>query len=279
MTSLPALPKVGGALTLPNVEQLEAQVAKSITNIDDLETLEEWHAQAAALAQYLKGKALHGPMLGAQRRVEARIGQLLGDAETAQRSGKALPVPQAEQVSRVDRNRFRILARGLEKGLPDEAWRASREDVIKLIQEKYPMPRHVPTVVTTKGAVRKPVAQRAKEIATLAGSGHRAAQIAKKAGISEQQVRKIAQEKDIKLPDETIGRTRRIDAKRVLTETINGVDAYVSGLTMLEEVELPALSATEQRELTEALLRSINGLRKLRVRMEKTYARSQSSAA
>lgn len=277
MTTLPALPKTGAPISADQIARIEAHVAREISAIDDVETLQEWHAQAAALEAYLRGKELNGPMLGAQRRVEARIGQLLGEGQVGNPS-----ITQArviETIPRQDRNRFRTLARGLERGLAEEEWRQPRDPLIRLIQEKYPMPRHVPTVVTTKGAVRKPVAQRAKEIATLAGSGHRAAQIAKKAGISEQQVRKIAQEKAIKLPDETIGRTRRIDAKRVLTETINGVDAYVSGLTMLEEVELPALSATEQRELTEALLRSINGLRKLRVRMEKTYARSQSSAA
>lgn len=63
-----------------------------------------------ALDYSLRGKELHGPMLGAARRIEARIGQLLGDAVEAQLSGK--PVPHAEQVKRTDRNRFRLLARG-----------------------------------------------------------------------------------------------------------------------------------------------------------------------
>lgn len=66
---------------------------------------------------------------------------------------------------------------------------------------------------------------------------------------------------------------------RVLDETVNGVDAYVSGLAILDEAELPPLTGSHAAELMQALARSINGLRKLRARMEKTYARSHTSAA
>jgi hypothetical protein len=55
-------------------------------------------------------------MLATQRKVEARIGQLLGDGEQAQRRpGGALP-SLVKGVSPNDRCRFRILARGLERG-------------------------------------------------------------------------------------------------------------------------------------------------------------------
>lgn len=279
MNTLPIVPKPGTAISIAQIEQLESHVAREIAKIDDIDALEEWHAQAAALEAYLRGRELNGPMLGAQRRVEARIGQLLGSAEVAQRSGKHLPVPRAEQVTRVDRNRFRILARGLEHGLPEDAWRSAREPLIKLIQEKYPMPRHVPTVVKENGRTAKPRIERVKEITKLAESGHRAAQIAEKTGLDEKTVRKIAGEAEIPLPDAAIGKVRKLDAKRILTETINGVDAYVSGLSMLDEIELPSLSDSEKQELMQALSRSINGLRKLRSRMESQYARSNATAA
>ncbi|HYM46739.1 MAG TPA: hypothetical protein VES65_11350 [Solirubrobacteraceae bacterium] len=71
----------------------------------------------------LRGKQLNAPMLGAQRRVEARIGQLLGEAEKGRPHGN---VPCVGHLSRNDRNRFRILARGLERGLPDVEWRSAR---------------------------------------------------------------------------------------------------------------------------------------------------------
>ena len=79
----------------------------------------------ARIETYLRGKKLHGPMLGAQRRVEARIGQLLGEALTPSEKGsnggrghKAIPcVGQLSEIKPSDRQRFRVLARGLERGL------------------------------------------------------------------------------------------------------------------------------------------------------------------
>lgn len=277
MNQLPALPRAGTAITLPDVEQVEAQVAQSIATIDDLETLEEWQARAAALAQYLKGKELHGPMLGAQRRVEARIGQLLGSPKCGPKQSS---LASEDSVPRMDRHRFRILARGLELGLSADDWRQSRRDLIALIQEKYPVARRQPEVVVQKdGIVKKARGERAKEIARLAADGHRAAQIAERINLDEERVRKIAKDEGIALPDVAIGRTKKLDAKRILEETITGVDAYVSGLSMLDEVELPALDRQQIADLMQGLSRSINGLRKLRTRMEKAYAGPHTSAA
>lgn len=61
---------------------------------------------------HLRAKDLHGPMLGAQRRIEARIGELLGEAKPGQSN------PHHDEVSH-DQTRadFRILAHAL-NGLP-----------------------------------------------------------------------------------------------------------------------------------------------------------------
>jgi len=134
MTSLPAVPDPA-RLTPTSIERLERQVATAIVGIDDLDTLEEWQAQAAALAEYLRGKEMAAPMLGAQRRVEARIGQLLGASPGPGR-------PDAEYSMRVsniapqDRGYFRDLARALdgEVELTDEEWRASRRALVRLIR-------------------------------------------------------------------------------------------------------------------------------------------------
>lgn len=278
MTNLPIVPKPGTALVLEDIEVIEARVAQQVREIDDVQTLEEWRAQAAALEAYLRGKELNGPMLGAQRRVEARIGQLLGGCTQGTRADLTSP-HAVKSISSTDRQRFRILARGLEHGLSEEDWRNSRTALVALIQQRYPMPRHVPTTVTKKGGMRKPLAERAKEVASLAAGGHRAAQIADRLEITEQQVRSVAKQAEIKLPDDAIGKRRKPDAARILRETINGIDAYVSGLSLLDGTELPALGAAEITELTQALARSINGLRKLRLRMEKSYAGTHAPAA
>jgi hypothetical protein len=277
MTNLPMIPQAGSAIALTDLVKMEERVAQQVSAIDDVDTLLEWKAQAAALEQYLRGKELNGPMLGAQRRVEARIGQLLGVAQIGNPHGKL--ISHAREITPTDRQRFRILARGLERGLPDEEWRAGREKLIKVIQQRFPMPKHVPTVVTESGQVRKSRADRVKEITSRAQQGMNAAQIAADIGIGEQNIRQIANEEGIQLPDFTIGKVRRLDAKRILTETISGVDAYMSSLSMLDDVDLPRLSAAEISDLTQALSRSINGLRKLRTRMEKAYAGHDATAA
>lgn len=128
---------------------------------DDLDHLQEWHDQALALNAYLRGKELNGPMLGAQRRVEARIGQLLGEPRVGSPSITHARV--IDEIPRNDRVRFRLLARGFGL-LTDDEWRQSRSALLKYLQEKYPVPRRTPThVVTARGVVKKPRAQRIKE--------------------------------------------------------------------------------------------------------------------
>lgn len=276
--NLPMVPKPGAPITLDAVVAMEAQVSSAIMAVDDIETLKEWRSQAMALETYLHGKALSGPMRAAQRKVEARIGQLLGDASACV-GGRGKSVPCAEQISRVDRQRFRILARGLEQGLPDEEWRRGRDALIAVIQERFPMARRVSASITETGQVRKPRSERVREIADRAEQGMNAAQIAADIGLSEESVRAIASSEGVALADFAIGKVRRPDAVRILTETINGVDAYVSGLSMLDGADLPPLATNDRNDLMQALSRSINGLKKLRNKMEKAYARSDATAA
>lgn len=68
--------------------------------------------------------------------MEARIGQLLGDAQEAQLAGK--PFTHAEKVGRpADRHDFRLLARALNGAvrLTDDEWRQSCRALVKLIKE------------------------------------------------------------------------------------------------------------------------------------------------
>jgi len=121
MAQLPAIPASGSPISAESLASIEARVAAEVMAIEDVEQLQEWHAQAAAFAAYLQGRAMHGPMLGAQRRVEARIGQLLGEPV---HTGKPLDVPYRGKELINDRQRveFRVLARGLGQ-LADEEWR------------------------------------------------------------------------------------------------------------------------------------------------------------
>lgn len=71
---------------------------------------------------------------------------------------------------------------------------------------------------------------REKQIRSLAEDGNRAAQIAEELGIGEQQVRNIARERGIALPDAVIGKVRKIDAHRVIESTVHGLEGYAQGL-------------------------------------------------
>lgn len=86
-------------------------------------------AATAALEAYLRSKNLQRPMLGAQRRVEARIGQLLGEAK----SGPKQSSPVRDVSAKNDRSDFRLLSRGFEC-LTDEEWRKSRRALVSLLR-------------------------------------------------------------------------------------------------------------------------------------------------
>ena len=146
---LPALPKSGGRIAAQDVLAIEQQVADNIEFVEDVETAQEWRAQARALEAYLRSKNLQAPLLGAQRRIEARIGQLLGEPV----SGRPRNVGHDRHFveAKDDRVDFRILARALDDiHLEDEEWRKSRRSLVALVRERAglvpespPLPRGI----------------------------------------------------------------------------------------------------------------------------------------
>jgi N6-adenosine-specific RNA methylase IME4 len=132
---LPIIPKRGQPVTAAALVAIEQQIAELIPAIDDFEWLEETRAQAQALEAYLRDKEMQAPMLGTQRRIEARIGQLLGDAK---------PGPSIlrhdvrfQEVDHHDRHDFRLLANAFDNlHLDFEEWRKSRRALIKLIRHR-----------------------------------------------------------------------------------------------------------------------------------------------
>jgi hypothetical protein len=130
---LPALPATADLVTADLALMLERQVASQIAHINDIDVADEWRRRAEALATYLAGTDGHGPMLGALRRTEARIGQLLGASPG---SGKR-ETPRAEFIHYERRREFRTLADAVDEGLlayeddDDESpWRASRRALL-----------------------------------------------------------------------------------------------------------------------------------------------------
>lgn len=135
MSNLPALPAVGTALSARQVAELERRVIEAIADVDDLSELAEWRAQAAALEAYLRGRELQRPMLGAARRIEGRIGQLLGERTSGGRGQKG---PHADSIERQRREEFRLLGRALSGDCPltEEEWRKSRRALVAVVRQK-----------------------------------------------------------------------------------------------------------------------------------------------
>ncbi len=132
MSLLPALPETADLVTPELAVDLERHIAATVEQLDDIDTAEEWRAQADALAAYLRHTDSHGPMLGAMRRIEARIGQLLGEPIVG--SHRSVTTEGAK-VGRQERVEFRALARGVATGSlsyvgEDSAWRASRRALL-----------------------------------------------------------------------------------------------------------------------------------------------------
>jgi len=112
--NLPVLPEVGQPISAEQIATIEHNVSERLATISSINVLAEYLAQARALEAYLAAKGLQGPMLGAQRRIEGRIGQLLGDPTPGARTDLQ-PCPNGgEVIERHDREDFRLLARALD---------------------------------------------------------------------------------------------------------------------------------------------------------------------
>jgi hypothetical protein len=151
---LPALPQTGAAISAEDVQRWERQVTTVVTAVEDVERLDEWRNQAAALETYLRGKEMQAPMMGAQRRIEARIGQLLGPAP--KRGGKEMNQHAGSFHSDV-RRELRLLAKAFngECELNNIEWRTSRRGLVSLIRNRMPKPKTLaPTKATGRTGAR-----------------------------------------------------------------------------------------------------------------------------
>jgi N6-adenosine-specific RNA methylase IME4 len=139
MSELPAIPKPGTAIAASRLEQLERETAAALAEITDVDVLEEARLRASALEHYLRGRGLQGPMLGTQRRIEARIGQLLGEPKPGARTDLQPPNRASEVVYHdPDRQAFRLLARALagELELDPDGWRRSRRTLVAHVRRE-----------------------------------------------------------------------------------------------------------------------------------------------
>lgn len=150
---LPAIPERGAAVAAEQLIAIERELIRVIPFIDEIPVLEEGRSRARALEGYLRDKDLQRPMLGAQRRIEARIGQLMPPPKPGERTDLQPPDHDPE-VRRIERHNdgaeagdFRLLARALdgECELEPDEWRKSRRALVMLVRQRLDeMPKSPP---------------------------------------------------------------------------------------------------------------------------------------
>jgi N6-adenosine-specific RNA methylase IME4 len=148
MTKALVIPDETVALSNRDYYEIEARVAAAVGSVSDIDVLNEARAQTRALATYLATRdGAQGPMLGAQRRMEARIGQLLGEVEPGQRTDLEPSGVTEGSIPRMDRHDFRLLAKaldGIEPPITEEEWRNSRRKLMGIIRERLGLEAEAP---------------------------------------------------------------------------------------------------------------------------------------
>ena len=146
-SQLPALPPVGAPITAKDIATIAAKVSSVVLEIDRIDHLAEWLAQAAALEAYLRSRGLQRPILGAQRRIEGRIGQLLGPTHRGERwDVKKTSARERKLVKEDDRFDCRLLGRALAGDciLTDDEWEKSRRALVALVRFRLGMMPETP---------------------------------------------------------------------------------------------------------------------------------------
>lgn len=108
----------------------------------------------------------------------------------------------------------------------------------------------------------QPREKRIEDIRRLANEGNRALQIAAELGIGVERVRLIAREESITLPDATIGKVPRLNARRIVEETVTALSGHAMGLQLVQTIT--DVSSTEAKEWADSLYSSIKSVSRLR---------------
>jgi len=106
-------------------------------------------------------------------------------------------------------------------------------------------------------------AEHSERISELARKGHNAEQIADEIGITEKTVRKYAVDASITLPEHIAGRAHRINHRRVIEETVLGLEASAASLRTLG-VSFKGIDPTEAADWAKSMTESLRALTALR---------------
>ena len=110
----------------------------------------------SALETYMRGKDMQKPMLGAQRRIEARIGQLLGPA-SAHKGGRGKTSDHDQTFDDHQLANFRLLAHAFSGNceLSSDEWRKSRRALVSLMRQRLGLIPPLKPLLESSAGLRK----------------------------------------------------------------------------------------------------------------------------
>jgi hypothetical protein len=140
MDNLPTIPDPGEAVTASLAFRIENDAIALVPHCADIPALDECLRRTSAFERYVKSREMQGLIRGAARRLEARIGQLLGRVTQGARTDLTFGHDR-KLVSKDEREDFRILAYALDGECPlvADEWRKSRRSLVNLIRERLRM--------------------------------------------------------------------------------------------------------------------------------------------
>lgn len=133
----------------------------------------------------------------------------------------------------------------------------TRRNVVRKVKKKKAVGKFA-----ARSSQSEVVGARLDTIRDLAGSGHRAAQIAELVGWSVTYTRRVCRQNHITTVDDVIGSARHIDPDRVVNETVSALEGLVMGLGLIEG-DLGRLDPTRVDGWSTSLSSSLRSLNRL----------------
>lgn len=258
--------------SLVEVDDQCSAVERWASDCQSIPELQDASNRLAAIDEYLARTSTEGRsrVAAAIRRLEVRIGQLLGPPMTRQEAGAARGVPREGHLNKNQRRDFRQMAEHPEvvedviKESTDEK-PASRRSVMQRLQDaakKHPV--NEPQPFKSRAAVEARV-EKAKE---MAEAGYTSRQIAAEIGITAESMASFRDRHGIEVPaDKAIGKVRLHDSNRILDETVTTLEAVAMSLNV---IEIDQLDADQAEHWVASLTDSIRSLNRFTKKLKET---------
>lgn len=212
--------------SLVAVEDQCARIEAWAETCDNVAELRDAMNKCSAISEYLRLTSTEGRarVEAAKRRLEVRIGLLLGPPRTPTETGRGTQRRDSEiEIPEHQHSSFRAMAAD-----PDEVEAViaastdqnppSRRKVMDAIKAKRNPPSEEDVL---KKLSRAAVEERVKKAETMAAEGYTSRQIADTLGVTLEGLRKILRRNDIEVPaDAVVGKTQRHDMNRMVNETV-----------------------------------------------------------